>query len=566
MRKKIHFMKKILYIVIISSVMLIAGGCSKDYLEEKPPHLITAETLYVNLDGFEAGLNGLYSLVRREREAVDGGSNSVLAMLATVGTDNLVCHNAAYMGAISLNWKGLSVSTSSVYKNAFLWLYQIVNAANTIISRAETRDDIDWSGGAATTDQNKNRIIAEAKALRAWAYRHLTYCWGDVPLTLEEAEGSNIRTDLERTSKAVIRNQMKADWLFAEQYLPVEPSVRGKISKGAVQHYLSELYLTIDKPDSALIYADKVINTPEYKLITQRYGVNKNKPGVAFMDMFYDGNSNREEGNTEALWVWQWEYNVVGGGNSLMRREYSNTYYNSLMSVDGVNPIQFTTERGGRGIGRALPSQWAINLYEPNDDRASNYAIRKYYILQDAIQNAPDPADKLPPGYNYGDTIKLDWSKDLVYTVKSVRNDWPFIRKWDNTISTNVQETGQYNDQAYLRLAETYLLKAEAQYKLGNSEGAAETLNIIRRRSHASEISAADVSIDFILDERSRELITEEHRRYTLLRTGKWLERVKAHNFAGGNQSATARDTLYPIPQVVIDANLTKKMPQNPGF
>ena len=284
------------------------------------------------------------------------------------------------------------------------------------------------------------------------------------------------------------------------------------------------------------------------------------------MDMFYDGNSNREEGNTEALWVWQWEYNVVGGGNSLMRREYSNTYYNSLMSVGGVNPLQFTTERGGRGIGRALPSQWAINLYQANDDRASNYAIRKYYILQDATQNAPAPADKLPSGYKYGDTIKLNWSKDLVYTVKSVRNDWPFIRKWDNTISTNVQETGQYNDQPYLRLAETYLLKAEAQYKLGNSAGAAETLNIIRRRSHASEISAAAVSIDFILDERSRELITEEHRRYTLLRTGKWLERVKAHNFAGGSQSATARDTLYPIPQVVIDANLTKKMPQNPGF
>lgn len=71
--------------------------------------------------------------------------------------------------------------------------------------------------------------------------------------------------------------------------------------------------------------------------------------------------------------------------------------------------------------------------------------------------------------------------------------------------------------------------------------------------------------MDFILDERSRELITEEHRRYTLLRTGKWLERVKAHNFRGG-QTATARDTLYPIPQIVIDANLTKPMPQNPGF
>src|SRR5690606_15029776 len=115
-------------------------------------------------------------------------------------------------------------------------------------------------------------------------------------------------------------------------------------------------------------------------------------------------------------------------------------------------------------------------------------------------------------------------------------------------------------------LAETYLLKAEAQFKLGNNAGAAETINIIRRRAHTHEISASDVTLDFILDERSRELITEEHRRYTLLRTGKWLERVQAYNFAGGHQTAAARDTLYPIPQVVIDAHLTTEMPQNPGF
>jgi len=559
-------MKKFIHIVFISSMLLVAGGCAKQELEERPPHLVTAETLYTSLNGFESGLNGLYSLVRKEREAVDGSGNNLLAMLATVGTDNLDAHNSAFMGSISQNWKSLSISTSSVYSQSFLWLYQVVNAANTIISRAENQPDIDWKGGSATPDQNKNRVLAEARALRAWAYRHLTYLWGDVPLTLEEANGSSIRTDFERTPKAQVRNVMKADWLFAEQYLPIEPAIRGKISKGAVQHYLSELYLTIGKPDSALIYADRVIGTGPYKLITARYGVEKTQPGVAFMDMFKDGNANREEGNTEALWVWQWEYNTVGGGANLMRREYSNTNYHSLISIGGVTPLQLTKQRGGRGIGRAVPSQWAINLYEPQDDRGSNYALQKWYILSNAIQNAPSPADNLPPGYKYGDTIKMSWARDLVYTSKTVRNDWPSTRKWDNVASTDVQETLGYNDQAYLRLAETYLLKAEAQFKLGNSAGAAETINIIRRRSHASEINASAVNIDFILDERSRELITEEHRRYTLLRTGKWLERVKAHNFAGGNQTATARDTIYPIPQVVIDANLTKKMPQNPGY
>lgn len=71
--------------------------------------------------------------------------------------------------------------------------------------------------------------------------------------------------------------------------------------------------------------------------------------------------------------------------------------------------------------------------------------------------------------------------------------------------------------------------------------------------------------MDFILDERSRELFLEEHRRWILLRTGKWLERTRAFNNFGG-ENIQERDTLFPIPQTVIDANLNSQMPQNPGF
>jgi hypothetical protein len=111
----------------------------------------------------------------------------------------------------------------------------------------------------------------------------------------------------------------------------------------------------------------------------------------------------------------------------------------------------------------------------------------------------------------------------------------------------------------------TYLLKAEAELLTGNSEAAASSINVIRRRSNASEITAADVDIDFILDERSRELMMEEDRRWQLLRTGKWLERLRKYNHNGG-QFATERDQIWPIPQVVIDANITKEMPQNPEY
>jgi len=154
---------------------------------------------------------------------------------------------------------------------------------------------------------------------------------------------------------------------------------------------------------------------------------------------------------------------------------------------------------------------------EPQDDRESNYTIRKYYILLNAVENAPAPVDNLPPGYNYGDTIKLNGEQDLTGLGNSKVGDYPFIRKYDTTNPETAILKGSCNDQPYLRVAET-------QLKLGDKPGASEALNILRRRTHASDISDAQLTIDFILDEPSGELLGEEHRRYTLLRTGKWLE------------------------------------------
>ena len=235
-------------------------------------------------------------------------------------------------------------------EDVFTWLYQVINSANTIINRAENDKDINWIGGGSSEEDNKTRIIAEARAIRAWAYRHLTFAWGDVPLSLEESSGSTIKTDWERAPVAEVRAQIIKDLLFAEEHIGVEPSLRGRISKGAIQHYLAEMYLTLKDYDKALTWADKVINTPQYKLIDQRYGVNRNNAGTPFTDMFLKGNTNREEGNSEALWVFQFGFKVIGGGGCIMRRVHASRY--TSITVKKVRPVKATYERGGQGYSR----------------------------------------------------------------------------------------------------------------------------------------------------------------------------------------------------------------------
>lgn len=556
----------LLYRIAILIVMILVG-CSEDWLDEKPPHFISTETLYTSLPGFDAGLAGLYTLVRQEREGESttavGDNNQLRFELSITGTDNMCANRLDRFSILATYWGDMNSPQNPHLESHFIWLYKVVNAANTIINNAD-KPGIDWTGGTGSTTDNKNRIVGEAKALRAWAYRHLTYMWGDVPLSLKESLGSTIKTDWTRTPVAEVRKQIISDLLFAEKSLSVEPSVRGKITKGAVQHYLSEMYLAVDKPDSALYWANEVINTSQYKLITSRYGVNRTRPGTAFSDMFIEGNANRDQGNTEALWVWQWAYGTPGGGNNIMRRWHGSEY--SEITIGGVKPLQLTVDRGGRPQGRVSFTKFAMDLYQKQDDRGSYHIIRKFFILNNATQNAPVAADRLPAGYAYGDTLWMNWSQDIVSATNFVPyRRWPYSRKFDGCEPGIPNGATSNKDQPYLRLAETYLLKAEAEFKLGLTAQSATTINVLRNRAHATTITAADVNIDFILDERSRELIFEEHRRYTLLRTGKWLERTRLHNKNGG-QNIAARDVLFPIPQIVIDANLTSPMPQNQGW
>ena len=123
-----------------------------------------------------------------------------------------------------------------------------------------------------------------------------------------------------------------------------------------------------------------------------------------------------------------------------------------------------------------------------------------------------------------------------------------------------------------MRLAETYLLRAEAYLKAGSPGLAAADINKVRERANAPLIDGGDVDIDFILDERTRELHFEEFRTLTLKRTGKLVERVRANNpwyngkFSPEISTIDDYHSLWPIPAQEIERNSEAVLEQNPGY
>lgn len=526
-------MKNLISLVLLLGSLIVATSCSDNLLNEDPRDEITAESLYKTSAGFENGLNALYAMVRLERINPDGGSgvmNGARNFMAQGSTDDYYRSRFGSIDLFYVEWQSHMNSETNMVENYWEWLYEIINGANSIIDRSEN-SEVNWQ-----SETQKNEIVAQARFVRAWAYRHLIHLWGDVPLTLNESTGRNIKTNWTRESKSSVLEMMEEDWLFAEQHLPEVHSQAGRLNKAAAQHYLAELYLMMDDPATAEEKAQSAINNPNFSLITERYGVKASQPGVPFMDQFYDGNVLHNQGNTEVLWEMPHNRDAIGGGGNWMRRSWLIRY--SALSGVSVNP------EWGRGSDFYAVTKHAWSLYEEQDDRYSEFAVHHYVVTDE------------------GDTL---------YTSTEDRSEpirdplWPSTAKWDDGDPNDIGRNEGYVDQPYLRLAETYLLLAEAQHLQGKNGQAAENLNIIRRRANASEITAGDVSIDFILDERTRELLTEEHRRYTLLRLDKWLERTREYN----TQSApyiTERDKLLPIPQSVIDANLDTPMEQNPGY
>lgn len=570
MKRYFHYFNKTGLLLFAIPIFMISS-CKKDVLNETPLDFLAPENAYNTLPGIQQGIAGLYTSVRQNWYY---GINDNATQLYGMGTD------VAYYGedpgsARFLTDYSTFFNPSNSYISGF-WLlnYQLIQRVNVLIKGINNADTTVWSG-----DSQKKAYLAEAMFFRAFAYRILVSFYGDVPLVTDVT--ASAKSDFVRAPKADVYMLMEDDLSFAVANLPLpgKEEAPGRITQGAAEHMLSELYLSEDKYQLSVEAASKVIDGSRYALMTKRFGTKLGNDvfgsGDPYFDLFGFGNQNLTE-NTEAIWVIQVEPLIVGGLYDQGERVFGPAYYRMGNTPDGLKAFRGPLVNGaytghsdtlGRPVGWMRPTNYlAYYIWRSdwnNDIRNAEHNIKRSFYYDS-------------PGSLY-DKKKIDFS---LYPAgaRNAMNDtcqyiFPYFIKFVDPVHhfTDPARSGggdNHKDIYAIRLAETLLLRAEAYVRLNNLVAAAADINLIRSRANATPVKPEEVSLDYILDERARELYGEEWRPLTLRRMGKLVERVKLYNnnpkFPGANiQNA---NVLYPIPQTQIDLNIDAKMEQNPGY
>jgi hypothetical protein len=392
---------------------------------------------------------------------------------------------------------------------------------------------------------------------------------------------TSAKTDFVRVPKADIYKLMEDDLVFAAANLPLpgKEEATGRVTQGAAGHLLTELYLTEGKYQPAVDAATKVITGYNYALMTKRFGTRLATDVFGSGDVYYDlfgyGNQNLPE-NTEAIWVIQVEPLIVGGLYDQGERVFGPAYYRMGNTPDGFpafkGPLVNGSNTGysdtlGRPVGWMRPTNYlAYNIWLSdwnNDIRNAEHSIKRTFYYDS-------------PGSKY-DKKKIDFSQYPAGTRNALNDTcqyiFPYFMKFVDPLHhfTDPARSGGGDNQKDLyaiRFSETLLLRAEAYVGLNNATAAAADINKIRTRANANLVKPGDVNLDYILDERARELYGEEWRSLTLRRMGKFVERVKLYNNNPKTPGANiqAFNVLYPIPQDQIDLNISAKIQQNPGY
>jgi len=520
--------------------------------------------------------------------------------------------------------------------------YTNINLANIGINKIPT----------IISGDKANVRLGECYFIRAFDYFKLVKQFGGVPLKLIPTAGGTLELEFTRATAEDVYKQIISDFRAAEGLLPATPAQVGRITKGAAQHFLAKAYLyrgselnsSFSQPtdlDSAIYYSALLINNKSYALATDYY------------DLFrYTKVNDVNETNNEIILSAQFDNNQIVLGR------YGNQTHLWFLSVYNTLPGMTRDILNGREFQRLKSTDYALDIYDRKNDSRFYKSYKTVYISNNAntlpkwtAANAPSPALVGKTKFNVGDTAivyivnsKTDtarFTKDFIAKaapslyVRYYNNNGKLVTNWNisqyaclskylDPFRQTVTDQLGTRDGILARLAETYLIAAEAYGRKGDYASALTYINAVRTRAAyksgevrsniyykaenvvntdksstssamtiteasfsegntpetqkelypANVTSKADRFIHFILNERARELLGEFYRWEDLSRTNTLIVRTKAFN-PDAAANIQDRDILRPLPQSFLDViqknghALTpdeKQAMQNPGW
>jgi hypothetical protein len=541
-------MKKILSICLL---VLISQSC-KNILDEKVVSGITA-SYYQTPAGLEDGVKASYEPLRSWYGTQRGYTLTVFGTdTYTKGADGDFKPVNDYIAAMN------TPPAANYFRDTWNDFYRAINTTNTVISRAPN---------VQMPEDRKAVRVAEAKFLRAHYYFLLVQMYGPIHLTLEETKG--VETTANRTPVLTVYEAIISDLEAAVAVLPAKPADYGRASKPAAEHMLAKVHLT-----RATVEGNANPNADYQKAATLAKSVIENynfKLLPSFASVFDQG----AQEHSEVVWSVQYTNDPLtnGGGNE------GHLFF--LMEYDAGHRGTRRDIANGRPFKRFKPTQFTLKqLFDRSKDSRYDASFKQVWY-------ANNPGT-LAPGMKLGDTaiyvppVEIPASVAATKSYKIINPSevassgnyryFPSLSKFLDPFRISIQDTRGSRDFMVARLAETYLIAAEANLKLGIMDEAVKNINAVRRRAALPgkeaemEITADQLNMDFILDERARELLGEMHRWFDLKRTGTLVERVKKHNPDGG-PNIQPFHTLRPIPSDQLDRVTNKQeFTQNPGY
>ena len=553
-------MKKTIYIFTLVAALMLSG-CS-DFLSETNKSNPDAATFYKTTSGYESLINSCYSTLR------DVYGDNIEMFVA--GTD---LYKVARAGLVSQGlgtYQNLTPADNSV-KAFYQVVYQSIKRCNDAIYYGELYK------------QSATRI-AEVRFLRAFYYFHLVQQFGDVALVKDFL--TSPVTNYPRTPAAEVYSFIINEMKSALADLPL--AAANRVNQRVVNHYLSLVYLTRGYET----FGDPTDFTSSVTYATAAIGVQTlNIPFDGKTGIFYPG----QEKNAEILFSVQYSPTslasvtlgnsqassfgaYLGGADGAINdgMPYMNTklkptmrLYN-LLSADPAD-TRFAGTFMQELYGVVATGKCSFYSYFKKFDTRNTLEVLMYYPKPGATLADVNAWIALNPTGRSKTIIKYPTTGTVNNWEKSdLDKDYPCIKKFsDPDAPFNV--TASRRDIFLARLAETYLIRAEAYIKSGNKQTEAmNDINVVRTRAGAANITVASATIDFILDERAREFAGEYNRWYDLKRTGKLVQYVSTYNPDVPSESNMKGNDgnykiLRPIPQDAIGLN-SATITQNPGY